>query len=154
MRPRSKRTVFWAIAVSSVLMLSAGCPDPATQDTDGEIQRFDIVIEKRRVAITGDAIRVRQGQRVRLHWITDEPTSIHLHGYDIEASLEPDTPVVWNFEASATGRFPIEAHGFGQPEESAEAHDHSDGHDHPSRESTPEIKPADETLLYFEVHPR
>lgn len=151
---RRARMTFWGIATLPALMLSAGCPDPATQAVDDEIQGFELSIENRRVAITGDAIRVRQGQQVRLRWLTDEPTSIHLHGYDIQASLEPDTPVVWNFEANATGRFPIEAHGFGQPEESTQTHDHSDSHDHPSREPTPSIRSADEILLYFEVYPR
>jgi len=92
------------------LALSTGCSDSAPQATGHETQVFELRIEQRRVGVTDDAIRVRQGQQVRLSWLTDEATSIHLHGYDIQASLTPGSPVVWDFEASAAGRFPIEAH--------------------------------------------
>ena len=153
-RPWRARMKLWAIAMLPALVLSVGCPDTSPPTVDHEVQVFELAIENRQVAVTGDAIRVRQGQQVRLRWLSDEPTSIHLHGYDIQASLEPDTPVEWNFEANATGRFPIEAHGLGHGEEPDPTHDHSDDHDHPSREPIPTIRPADEILLYFEVYPR
>jgi hypothetical protein len=140
------------------IALSAGCSDSAPQATRHETQAFELSIEQRRVEVADDVIRVRQGQRVKLSWLTDEATSIHLHGYDIRASLKPGSPVVWNFEANAAGRFPIEAHGFGHAEEPAETHDHSDHSDHddhpaqlPAADAAAE--PAETTLLYFEVYP-
>ncbi|MFV1981087.1 MAG: hypothetical protein ACC655_08040, partial [Rhodothermia bacterium] len=36
-----------------------------------------------------DVVRVTQGDRVDLRWVTDVPLVIHLHGYDVEKSLEP-----------------------------------------------------------------
>ena len=57
---------------------------------------------------------------------------MHLHGYDLELSLAPDAPTEMNFEAFATGRFPVTSHGFG-------------GHGHDDEEVV---------LLYLEVHPR
>ena len=74
-------------------------------------------------------VRVTQGDQVELRWTTDEATEVHLHGYDIEADLAPGAEQIMSFEARATGRFAIEAHGFGQ--------DHSDT-----------------TLMYLEVLPR
>jgi FtsP/CotA-like multicopper oxidase with cupredoxin domain len=56
-------------------------------------------------------IRVRQGDEVTLQWTTDKKATIHVHGYDIETALTPDTPVTIRFSARATGRFPIEVHG-------------------------------------------
>ena len=153
-QPWRVRISFWVVVMFSALVLSIGCPDPAPQTVDHEVQVFELTIEKRQIAVGGDEFRVRQGQQVRIRWLTDEPISIHLHGYDIEASLEPDTPVYWNFEANATGRFPIEVHGSDMTEQRAPTHDHSDGHDHPSPEPAPAAAPTNETLLYFEVYPR
>lgn len=139
--------------MAPALALSIGCSDSAPPATDDEIQVFELAIEKRSVAVAGDVIRVHQGQRVELRWLTDESASVHLHGYDIQASLKPGTPVVWNFNADTTGRFPIEVHGFGHAEEQAEPHDHSNHHDHSSREPASAAGTAGKTLLYFEVHP-
>ena len=71
-------------------------------------------------------VRVRQGDDVTLRWTADEPLTIHLHGYDLEKTLSPGTPVSMRFNARATGRFPIETHGRG----------------------------SERTLGYLEVHPR
>ncbi|MAG32037.1 MAG: hypothetical protein CL908_14235 [Deltaproteobacteria bacterium] len=151
----------------TALALLIGCSDSAPRSHGDETPTFELSIQNRQVPLPDDAIRVRQGQQVELRWRTDEPTSIHLHGYDIEASLEPSTPLVWNFEATATGRFPIEAHGFGHAEEptrtqkqSDEHSDHNHGHDPargdalPPDEAIPASGSAEKTLLYFEVHPR
>jgi hypothetical protein len=107
----------FGLAMVPPLSLCIGCPDPAPEVGDDEMQVFDLAIEKRSITGADDLIRVRQGQQVELRWLADEPASIHLHGYDIRASLKPGVPVVWNFEANATGFFPIEAHGFGSAEE-------------------------------------
>ena len=143
-----------ALAIVPALALCIGCPDPAPRVSDDEMQVFDLAIEKRSVTGADDSIRVRQGQQVKIRWLTDEPASIHLHGYDLRASLKPGAPVLWNFEANATGRFPIEAHGFGHVEKPAEVHDHSDHRDHSPHEPASAAEPAGRTLLYFEVHPR
>jgi hypothetical protein len=146
--------------VATSLALWIGCSDSAPQAPDEEVQAFELAIAKREVAVADDVLRVRQGQRVKLRWQTDEAATIHLHGYDLRAALKPGTPVVWDFEATATGRFPIEAHGFGDPEEAAPEHDHPPGsdpstpHDHPAEESASSAPPGDTTLVYFEVHPR
>jgi hypothetical protein len=138
------------------LALSTGCTDSEPQATGDQAQLFELSIEQRRVEVTDDTIRVRQGQRVQLSWSTDEAASIHLHGYDIRASLEPGSPVVWEFEANAAGRFPIEAHGFGHAEKAAETHDqsdHSNHEDHSAQLPTSAAESAETTLLYFEVYP-
>ena len=72
---------------------------------------FDIGIERGRVAENMSVIRVKQGDVVRLRWSTDRSIILHLHGYDIEKKVEPDTVVLMEFVAYATGRFPVEVHG-------------------------------------------
>ena len=152
-RARRSRIALWALAMLPALALSSGCSESAPPATADETQVFELSIEQRRVEVTDGAIRVRQGQRVKLSWLTDEATSIHLHGYDIRASLTPGSPVVWDFEANAAGRFPIEAHDFGHAEEPAETHDHSENHDHSAQLPVAAAEPAQTTLLYLEVYP-
>ncbi len=113
----------------SLMLMSSPCMTTAqTEIEENEVQHFVLDIRERRVQYDSKVIRVTQGQSVKLLWTTDESVQLHLHGYDIEFSIEPGKPTARQFKAHATGRFPITSHGF------------SDQHDH-------------DTLLYFEVHP-
>jgi hypothetical protein len=76
---------------------------------------FDLHIERGRVAENMSVIRVKQGDVVRLRWSTDRSIILHLHGYDIEKKIEPDTVGLMEFVAYATGRFPVEVHGSSGP---------------------------------------
>ena len=71
-------------------------------------------------------VRVRQGDEITLKWTTDRPFTLHVHGYDLEARLAPQSAVELRFTAKATGRFPLEIHGPG----------------------------VERTVGYLEVHPR
>ena len=134
------------VPLGAALVLVVGCadsgPEPPAEDSV-----FELVIAERRVDIEDETIRVVQGQTVTLRWATDEAAEIHLHGYDVVASLVPGTPSTLTFKAEAAGRFPITAHHFG-PAPSAD-HEHAD-HKHDSSVSEEEER----TLLYVEVHPR
>jgi hypothetical protein len=74
-------------------------------------QRFDLRIENGRVAGDLKAIRVRRNDIVEISWSADRRTVLHLHGYDIEMTVEAGKPQTMSFTARATGRFPIETHG-------------------------------------------
>ncbi|HEX9585364.1 MAG TPA: hypothetical protein VGB36_12755 [Gammaproteobacteria bacterium] len=39
---------------------------------------------------------------------------LHLHGYDLEIHVRPDEPAAMVIKATATGRFPITSHGWGE----------------------------------------
>jgi hypothetical protein len=93
---------------------------------------FDIRVDKGRVPDNLRLIRVKQGDVVKLRWHVDRPMVLHLHGYDIEKTVQPDAVVEMSFTARATGRFPLHAHA-----------------------SSPSKAADDEaTLLYVEVYPR
>ena len=93
---------------------------------------FDLRIEKGRVAPKMALIRVKQGDTVKLHWRSDRPIILHLHGYDIESKVAPGSVTEMAFIARATGRFPVEEHN-----------PHAQGgHAH------------GEALVRIEVHPR
>jgi hypothetical protein len=79
----------------------------------GEPLRFDLELKDGRLPERQRLVRVRQGDEVTLKWTTDRPFTLHLHGYDLEARLVPQTPVEMRFTARATGRFPLEIHGPG-----------------------------------------
>jgi len=53
---------------------------------------------------------------------------LHLHGYDIEATVTPEAPERMAFTASIAGRFPVTEHAHGK------SHHHR-------------------AVLYLEVHP-
>ncbi len=72
-------------------------------------------------------LRVDESDHITLIWTADRPTDVHLHGYDIKATVEPGQTATMSLTANATGRFPITAHG-------------ADG--------------GHLTLQYLEVHPR
>ena len=100
-----------------------------TVDATNATVRIEIRIENRK--LVGDqVIRLTQGQRVEIVWITDEAVELHMHGYDIRVEISPDGPATMTFTAHATGRFPVTSHGFGD--------EHGHGH---------------VTLAYIEIHP-
>ena len=78
-----------------------------------EPRLFDLALKDGRLPESQRLVRVRQGDEVTLKWTTDRPFTLHLHGYDLEARLVPQTPVELRFTARATGRFPLEIHGPG-----------------------------------------
>ena len=98
---------------------------------DAQLQRVDLAIERGKVNVKEKTIRVAEGDVVELRWSSDVKQTLHLHGYDIEAEVRPNSPVVMRFDAFATGRFPVEIHGGS----------HTGGHGQP-------------VLLYLEVRPR
>lgn len=98
---------------------------------DSQIQRVDLAIELGKVNVKDKTIRVTEGDVVELRWFSDVKQTLHLHGYDIEAEVRPNSPVVMRFDAFATGRFPVEIHGSS----------HTGSHGQP-------------VLLYLEVRPR
>jgi hypothetical protein len=91
-------------------------------------------IAKRRLQHDPGTIRVTAGDYVELRWRTDEATTLHLHGYDLMLPLAPGDEARMRFQANATGRYPVSAHGFG---------------DDTGKSSHREI-----VLLYLEVYPR
>ena len=82
---------------------------------------FDLKIEHGKVAQNMRLIRVKQLDVVKLRWGTDQPLTLHLHGYDIEQKVEAGTIAEMKFTARATGRFPVHLH---DARERAGSHSH------------------------------
>lgn len=123
----ARRLYVWCV----VLVCVGAC---TALGAGAQAQTFDLHIRQRQLVDHQGPIRVKQGNAVTLRWHTDETVDLHLHGYDLEQVAKPEAAAVFTFEAYATGRFPITAHGFG-------ASGHGGGH-------------AETVLVYLEVLPR
>ncbi len=119
----------WPLAALFALVMLFGLAGGVAADS-GEIVAFDLILQDHQLSGSENTVRVQQGDKVELRWLSDAPAAVHLHGYDIELHLHAGETAVMAFEAEATGRFPVELHG---------GPDHGGGHG---------------ALLYVEVHPR
>src|SRR5262249_14569557 len=121
----------WKLAAIVWVMMAAiaASTNAGAQHAGDEIKRFELRIENGRLADAQRTIRVRRGDTVEITWHSDRPAVVHLHGYDIETSVDAGRPQIMSFHARATGRFAIELHG-------------STGSGHHA------------ALTYLEVHPR
>jgi hypothetical protein len=97
------------LTVVGPMVVFGNCSPAAAQGQ--EPKRFDLAIESERISGDLKVIRVRRGDTVEINWSADRRTALHMHGYDIETTVEPGKPQTMSFTARATGRFPIETHG-------------------------------------------
>lgn len=115
----------------AIAALSAGAPAGIVAAQVRELT-FDLKVERGALPAEMRLIRVTQGDVVRLRFTSDQPMTVHLHGYDIERKIVPGDVAEMRFAANATGRFPIEEH-------KSDAHG---GHSH------------GDVLVRIEVYPR
>jgi FtsP/CotA-like multicopper oxidase with cupredoxin domain len=118
----------WCGRVLGLVLLVGTFLGLAAQLMAAEPRVVDLTIRGGTLPPEQRVIRVQQGDAVTLRWTSDQPLTLHLHGYDIEQRVAPGKAATMTFTARATGRFSIEVHG-GQA----------------GREAT---------LGYLEVHPR
>jgi plastocyanin len=78
-----------------------------------ETRAFELTLKNGQLPESQRLVRVTQGDEVTLTWTTDRPYTLHIHGYELEAKLAPETPAELKFTARATGRYPMEIHGPG-----------------------------------------
>ena len=81
---------------------------PDAQEGGPQNRTFDVSIKGGEMK--PDEISVHKDDTVTLRVNTDEPTELHLHGYDVEQEVEPGQEAELRFEADLTGRFEIEDH--------------------------------------------
>jgi len=97
----SNRRIFLGLAAAAGFALG---------DASAEEIAFALRVDKGRVPANMQLVRVKQGDVVKLQWSTDRRMNLHLHGYDIEKTIEPGAVTEMTFTARATGRFPIAPH--------------------------------------------
>lgn len=119
------------IAFATSLMLLAAADVRAVQTVQATAA-IEIGLQDGKTA-KPQTVRAKRGDEVTLRIASDRTIALHLHGYDIERTAEPDKPAIFSFTAKITGRFAIEEH----PSENAKT----------SRAHAPAI-------LYLEVLPK
>ena len=93
------------LALAAVPLVAAAAEPPG--------KAFDLAIAKGRVDAAQQTLRVKKGDKVELRWTSDRRIALHLHGYDIETTVNPGQPAVMSFQARIAGRFPVSEHGQG-----------------------------------------
>jgi len=71
---------------------------------------IELRIVARRVEGGSDTIRLVRGEKATLRLTSDEPMTIHVHGYDIETPLFSGTTATMAIQARFAGRFPVTGH--------------------------------------------
>ena len=125
------------VIMATALTLS-GCGG----DSEPQDREFDLRVEDGKLDLDPAVIKVDQGDSVTLRMDADEHGTFHLHGYDIEIEVGPDSTAVMDVTANATGNFPITFHA--NQEEGHEGEEEGEEHD---EEEEP-------TIGSLEVHPR
>jgi FtsP/CotA-like multicopper oxidase with cupredoxin domain len=110
-----------ALTGSALFILLAYAAGGGADDARAAEVTFLLPIENGRLPANMRRIRVKQGDVVTLKWSADRPTTVHLHGYDIEQQVAPGTVADMAFTARATGRFTVEPH-FAKTPSASKAH--------------------------------
>ncbi|MGA2551581.1 MAG: hypothetical protein ABSF50_15620 [Burkholderiaceae bacterium] len=101
----------WIIACAAVWTLGAmAMPKPAATNAATSAKVIEITVRGGR-RVQGPAIvKVHQDDDVTLVITDDAADELHLHGYDLHASIQPGVAATIQFRANRTGRFTFELH--------------------------------------------
>ncbi len=113
-----------ALAITALIAACGGGGEP-------EDVTFNLEIEGRALVGADTTLEVKQDDRVTINLKSDEMITYHLHGYDHEGMVGPDTPVTIYFDAYATGNFPLTIHPGGG------GHSHGPGEEQCKAEPAP-----------------
>ena len=110
-RVRTLVVVLVTLIVLGVLFVLLRPESSAPESSDvGETQEQPVALAINGNNMSPDEVSVTEGDQVTLQIISDHPIEIHLHGYDLEEVVGAEEPGELSFEATMTGRFPIEDH--------------------------------------------
>jgi hypothetical protein len=108
---RNLVVVLVTLIVLGVLFVLLRPESSAPESSDvGETQEQPVALAINGNNMSPDEVSVTEGDQVTLQIISDHPIEVHLHGYDLEEVVGAEEPGELSFEATMTGRFPIEDH--------------------------------------------
>ena len=110
-----------AVGVFNTSEAAACASNQATADGPAD-WTFEVAIKDGKVAEDQRTIRVTEDDTVHLHFTTDAPVVLHVHGYDVENAVAPGPMTAITFKTDVTGRFAVEIHGPTGSHGSAEGH--------------------------------
>lgn len=97
-----------SVIISGVLVImtmSFACTSPSNSDPVLDINLIGGAVTDGR-----DKVTVKQGDDVSLIFSSDRNLKLHLHGYDVEATVPAGGEANMEFHATATGRFAVTSH--------------------------------------------
>ena len=97
----------WTAAVCLAL---ATTPGAAPAQAPGATRDIEVKVVARKPVGGARTERVHRGDAIVLRVQSDEPLSVHVHGYDMHGEASPGSPASLSFVASWAGRFPVAAH--------------------------------------------
>ncbi len=83
---------------------------PATPEVSLPASLVDFTVRDGQLSEGPAIVQVAQHTPVTLRFFTNQKDEVHLHGYDLTASLEPGEITTMTFIATNSGRFEIELH--------------------------------------------
>ncbi|WP_043223859.1 hypothetical protein [Streptomyces sp. NRRL F-5193] len=86
----------------------ARTPDPTPTG-----RTLDIRVTGSTVTPAPSRVELKKGERITLRVTSDRPDTVHVHGYDREATLTPGTPAALTLTADRAGLFEVETHESG-----------------------------------------
>ena len=92
---------------------SSSAPAGSALATEDAGQRIDVTVTAGLVSGDTGRVPVPLGETVALTVTGDAADEVHLHGYDLTASLTPGQPATLTFVADVPGVFEAELHGAG-----------------------------------------
>ncbi|WP_141134687.1 hypothetical protein [Haloechinothrix alba] len=90
-----------------------GEEDTAAEEPGGDVEVLEFEISDGQVRPPVSRVPVEHGASVRIEVTSDQPDSVHLHGYDLEVAVGPGEDGVLEFDADQAGRFELETHDTG-----------------------------------------
>lgn len=83
---------------------------PQPSGKAGAAFEYSVSVRAGKITPRTAEVSVRKGQQVKLTFTSDVTDTVHVHGYDKEAKLAPNTPVTVSFTADMTGSYEVETH--------------------------------------------
>ena len=137
---RALRPIIYLISILPMILIGASCVTSEPQDVT-----FDVTITEGTWNVAGNVIKVNQGDHVTINVESDAKGGFHIHGYDLFNEVAPDTPLTFDFEAAATGKFEIMFHPFSLASDMDEGHGGVESHGHEDHdESEVTMKPEND----------
>ena len=112
------------VVVMAVALLALACDAREPREAT-----FDLEIVDGALSEEDSNLEVKLDDKITIRLTSDETVNYHLHGYDVEGVVGPDAPVTIQFDAYATGSFPLTIH-HAEPAMTA-----MDGHHHGQAET-------------------
>jgi len=112
LRLPARRVTAVAVALGAVLTAceSGGGGRTASTPTRAADVVITVTVVGGKVATADDEVEIKHGQTVALTITSDRADEVHVHGYELEAALNPGKPTTIRFDADLPGKWEVELH--------------------------------------------